>query len=129
MEPITSAIILALAKLSEKAIGDGYQALKALLKRKFGESSDIVVAAEKLEQAPDSEAWKAVLDEQAKKPEVSADEELRGVVDALLQRLDEIAPGGTKVEVTIGDQATVHGIVGAVEVHIENLSFGETKKD
>ena len=126
MEPITAAIIAALAKLSEAAISDGYQALKALLKRKFGDQSDIAVAAEKLEQDPRSEAWKAVLEEQAKKHEVSRDEDLRKAVDNLLARLGET---GVKVEVTVRDQATAQGVIGAGKVQIKEMSFGGSKKD
>jgi hypothetical protein len=126
MEPITAAVIAALAKLSEAAISDGYQALKALLKRKFGDQSDIAVAAEKLEQDPQSEAWKAVLDEQAKKPEVSQDGDLRKAVDDLLARLGET---GVKVEVTVRDQATAQGVIGAGKVEIGEMSFGSNKKD
>ncbi len=131
MEPITAAIIAALAKLSEKAVSDGYVALKALLKRKFGEQSDIAVAAEKLEQSPESDAWKAVLEEQAKKPEVSRDEDLRDAVDDLLERLGETGHGaaGTKVEVTLRDQATAQGVIGAGKVEIGEMSFGKGKKD
>lgn len=126
MEPITAAVIAALTKLSDTAISDGYQALKALLKRKFGDQSDIAVAAEKLEKDPQSEAWKAVLDEQSKKHEVSRDNDLCAVVDALLSRLDE---AGVKVEVTVRDQATAQGIIGAGNVNIDNMSFGSIKKD
>lgn len=126
MEPITAAVIAALTKLSDTAISDGYQALKALLKRKFGDQSDIAVAAEKLEKDPQSEAWKAVLDEQSKKHEVSRDNDLCAVVDALLSRLDE---AGVKVEVTVRDQATAQGIIGAGNVNIDNMSFGSKKKD
>ena len=130
MEPITTAIIAALAKLSEKAVSDGYVALKALLKRKFGEQSDIVVAAEKLEQSPESDAWKAVLEEQAKKPEVSQDEDFRNAVNDLLERLGETSgAAGTKVEVTLRDQATAQGVIGAGKVEIQEMSFGKTKKD
>ncbi len=131
MEPITLAIIAALAKLSEKAVSDCYVALKTLVKRKFGEQSHIAVAAEKLEQSPESDAWKAVLEEQAKKLEVSRDEDLRNAVDDLLERLGEtdLGAAGTKVEVTLRDQATAQGVIGAGKVEIGEMSFGKTKKD
>jgi DNA-binding MurR/RpiR family transcriptional regulator len=126
MEPITIAVIAALGKMSEAAIADGYQALKALLKSKFGEQSDIAVAAEKLEQDPQSQARKAVLDEEARKVEASKDDDLREAVDNLLTRLSE---AGVKVEVTVRDQATAQGVIGAGNVNIENMSFGSPKKD
>jgi hypothetical protein len=126
MEIITTTIIASLAKLSESAISDGYQALKEILKRKFGDQSNIAVAAEKLEQDPQSEAWKAILDEEARKGEVSQDADLREAVDALLLKLGET---GIKVDVKVSDQATAQGIIGAGNVNIQNMSFGSTKKD
>jgi hypothetical protein len=125
MEPITIAVIAALGKMSEAAIADGYQALKALLKSKFGEQSDIAVAAEKLEQDPQSQARKAVLDEEVRKVEASKDDDLSEAVDNLLARLGE---AGVKVEVTVRDQATAQGVIGAGNVNIENMSFGSPKK-
>ncbi len=79
----------------------------------------------------DHRAWKAVLEEQAKKPEVSQDEDLRNAVNDLLERLGEtdLGAAGTKVEVTLRDQATGQGIIGAGKVEIGEMSFGKTKKD
>ncbi len=128
MEPITTAIIAALAKLSEKAVSDGYVALKALLKRKFGDESDIAVAAEKLEQSPESDAWKAVLEEQAKKLEVSQDKDLRSAVDDLLKQLGEAGSGTFSTKVTIRDQATAQGIIGAGSANVGEMNFENPKK-
>ncbi|MGB3691787.1 MAG: hypothetical protein WA896_02595 [Spirulinaceae cyanobacterium] len=47
MDPITTAIVAALAALSKDAIKDGYNALKSTLKKKFGSESDLVDAVEK----------------------------------------------------------------------------------
>lgn len=126
MEPITTAIIAALAKLSETAIADGYQTLKALIQRKFGEQSDIAVSVDKLEQDSQSQAWKAVLDEEAKKAGLAQDADFRTAVDDLLARLDT---AGVKVEVNVRDQATAQGVIGAGKVEIGEMSFGNTKKD
>ncbi len=123
MEPITVAVIAALGKISEAAIADGYQALKALLMRKFGEQSDIAVAVEKLEQDPQSQARKAVLDEEAGKVELSKDDDLRIAIDDLLSKLGEAG-----VKVTVRDQATAQGVIGAGNVNIKNMSFGSPKK-
>ena len=64
MDPITTAIIAALANLSKDAIKDGYNALKNTLKKKFGSESDLVDAVDKLEKKPDSEGRKAILQEE-----------------------------------------------------------------
>ena len=64
MDPITTAIIAALANLSKDVIKDGYNALKAALKKKFGSESDLVDAVEGLEKKPDSKARQAMLQEE-----------------------------------------------------------------
>jgi hypothetical protein len=126
MEPITAALVAALTRLSEAAISDGYQALKTLLKRKFGDQSDIAVAVEKLEQDPQSATWNAAFDEEVRKNEVSKDDDLRKSVDDLVAHL---GAAGVKVKVKVSDQATAQGVIGAGNVNIENMSFGSPKKD
>ncbi len=61
MDPITTAIVAALAALSKDAIKDSYNALKSALKKKFGSESDLVDAVDKLEKKPDSEGRKSMV--------------------------------------------------------------------
>ena len=126
MEPITAAIVAALASLSEDAVRDGYSALKSLLKRKFGEQSKIVTAAENLEKDPESEAWKAVLDEGAKTPEVAEDPEIGAAVTELQTTLQQV---GANIQVTVTGQAKVQGVVGAQTVKVGEMNFGTDKSD
>jgi hypothetical protein len=71
MDPITTAIVAALANLSKDAIKDGYVALKETCKKKFGEKSDLVDAIDKLEKKPDSEARKATVQEEVETAKVT----------------------------------------------------------
>jgi hypothetical protein len=73
MEPITfTAIVAALSagvatgagKVVENTLVDAYQGLKAALKRRFGDNSEVVEAVDKLEQKPDSEGRKTALQEE-----------------------------------------------------------------
>jgi disulfide oxidoreductase YuzD len=72
MDPVTTAIIAAIAAgagagangVAAKSIVDGYQALKALIKRKFGESSEVVKAVDGLENKPDSAGRKQTVSEE-----------------------------------------------------------------
>jgi hypothetical protein len=69
MDPVTTAIIAGLSadasngipEVAKKAIADGNDGLKALLKRKFGTDSDVVGAVEMLESKPDSAGRQRVL--------------------------------------------------------------------
>lgn len=90
MDPIiTTAIVAALANLSKDVIKDSYNALKAGLKTKLGEQSDLVVAVTQLEMKPDSEARKAMLQEEVESAKVYDDPEILKLVQDLLHQLNE----------------------------------------
>ena len=90
MDPIiTTAIVAALANLSKDAIKDSYVALKAALKKKFGETSDVVDAVDKLEKKPDSEARKATVQEEVEIAKVNDDPEILKLAQDLLDKIKE----------------------------------------
>ena len=87
MDPITTAILAALAsglkKVGEKAVVESYGKLKELLKRKFGENSDIADSIAKLESRPDSEARRKMLEEEARETGALKDSEILKAVENL----------------------------------------------
>ena len=89
MDPITTAMIAALANLSKDAIKDGYSALKAALKKKFGSDSDLVDAVGGLEKKPDSEARKAMLQEEVAIAKVNDDSDILQLAQDLLNKIQE----------------------------------------
>jgi hypothetical protein len=102
MEPITfTAIVAALSagvatgagKVMENALVDAYQGLKVTLKRKFGDQSEVVDAVDKLEQKPDSEARKALLQEELEAADADEDDEIRQAAEKV-RELIEAQPGG-----------------------------------
>jgi disulfide oxidoreductase YuzD len=97
MDPITTAILTTAGTgLVTSVIKDSYEALKAALKKKFGSNSDLVDAVEKLEKKPDSEARKAIVQEELEIAKVNDDPELVGLAQALLDQLKE-QPGGQEI--------------------------------
>ena len=97
MDPIiTTAIVAALANLSKDAIKDSYVALKAALKKKFGETSDVVDAVDKLEKKPASEARKATVQEEVEIAKVNDDPEILKLAQELLDKIKE-QPGGQEI--------------------------------
>ena len=98
MEPVTTAILAAIAAgatagmtdTAKKAIGDAYSGLKALLKRKFGGSSKVVEAVEKLEQDPELAGWKETIGKEAAKAGANQDQELIAAAEAVLAQLKEL---------------------------------------
>ncbi len=123
MDPITLGILAALGKMGEQAIAGGYQALKAVLVKKFGSDSDLVSAANKLEQQPDSEARKALLAEEVAAVKADQDSDIQEALDALMKQLDASAAQGSQINVTITG-GSVQGIVGAEKVDVQEMNFG-----
>jgi hypothetical protein len=96
MDPITTAIVAALANLSQDACKDGYVALKDALKKKFGDKSDLVDAVDKLEKKPDSEARKATVQEEVEIAKVNDDPDILKLVQDLLDKIKQ-QPGGREI--------------------------------
>ena len=96
MDPITTAIVAALANLSKDAVKDGYNALKAALTKKFGDESDLVDAVNKLEKSPDRDDRKATVQAEAKIAKVNDDPEILKLAQDLIDKIKE-QPGGQQI--------------------------------
>lgn len=103
MDPITTAIVAAIAAVSSSAIKDSYSALKALLKKKFGEKSDLVEAVNKLEAKPQSEARKATVQEEVEAVKANDDPEIVQLAQSLLEKLKEHPEGQQVINQTISN--------------------------
>lgn len=128
MDPITTAIIAALAGLSKDAINDSYKALKSALKQKFGQDSDLVDAVDKLEKKPDSKGRQATLQEEIEAAQASEDSDLLKLAQALLSTINEQS-GGQK-NITVGDvKATGKGSVaiGSFEGSVDSMGVINNK--
>jgi hypothetical protein len=91
MEPITAAVVAALARLAEPAIKDAYNILKEAFKRRFPNVAD---ATDGLERAPESEERLLALAEEIRKSSPHHDQVIRAKLDALhaLLKSDEKNP-------------------------------------
>jgi hypothetical protein len=110
MEPITAAIIAALTagaasgvtEAAKKAISDGYSGLKALINKKFGGKSDVTDAIEKLQVKPESPGRQQTLAEELKAINASADPELLGVAQSLLELIKAVPQGEQHIQKAVG---------------------------
>jgi hypothetical protein len=101
MDPITAAIVAALSlgvtsgltETSKKAIGEAYDALKGLLKKKFGHASTVVQTVEGLETKPDSKGRQVTLQEEVAAAHADQDPDILKAARALLDQL-RAQPGG-----------------------------------
>ena len=104
MEPITAAIIAALTagaasgvtEAAKKAISDGYSGLKALINKKLGGNRDVTDAIEKLQTKPESPGRRQTLAEELKATNASADPELLGAAQSLLELIKALPQGGER---------------------------------
>jgi beta-phosphoglucomutase-like phosphatase (HAD superfamily) len=96
MDIITTAIVAALANMSNDVIKDGYNALKMALKEMFGSEGDLIDAVEKLENKPESEARKATVQEEVETAKVNDNSEILKLAQDLIEQIKK-QPGGQEI--------------------------------
>ena len=126
MEPVTTAILAAIAAgaaksaggVAEKGLVDAYNGLKALLQRKFGSESRLAKAVDDLEAKPESEARKGVVREEAAEAKANENAELVRVAQTLLDQL-KAQPGGQTILTATGDYIAqaAHGSTASVNIN------------
>ena len=103
MEPISlilaalgAGAIAATKDVAGTAIKYAYEGLKTLIKKKFGETSDLVDAVDKLEKSPDREDRKATVKTELEIVKVNDDPDIIKLAQDLLDKLKE-QPGGQEI--------------------------------
>lgn len=112
MDPVTLAIVTALANLSQTAIQDAYTAFKAAMQKKYGVKCELIEAVDKLEQKPDSKARQSVLQEEVASAKADQDSDLLQTANELLEKIKELPGANIEIlqEVNIrGDRNIVTG--------------------
>src|SRR5215217_4932370 len=90
---LTAGIGAGAGKVGESVIADAYQGLKGLLKWRFGDNSEVVKAAETMEEDPGSEWRKGMLEERVKASGADRDPDVRRAAQELLEQI-KAQPGG-----------------------------------
>jgi hypothetical protein len=126
MEPVTVAIIAgALAgatsgvtDAAKTAVVDAYEGLKSLIKRKFGNNSDVADAIEKLQAKPESLGRRETLREELGAVDAAGDPELLGAANSLLQLIKNLPQGEQHVQAArgIGIAQADHGSTASVSI-------------
>ncbi|WP_339137839.1 MAG: hypothetical protein WGN25_06790 [Candidatus Electrothrix sp. GW3-4] len=109
MDIITAAIAGALANLGAAAVQKGYGKLKAVMQRKFGADSDVVQATEKLEQKPEAQGRKLMLQEELVAAAADKDAELIKAAEELLAEVKKQPGGEAFVQQVVNQQITGDG--------------------
>src|SRR5947209_20633025 len=113
MDPITTAILAALPALSSdvvrSGVKDAYEGLKAVIRRKRGDTAPISKAISAIEEDPGSKAQAAVLEEKVAAVKATDDAE---VAQALRQLVDQMKTHGIGGEAVARIQVNMSGGAG-----------------
>ena len=130
MEPITAAILAVLPGLASDAVKSAYEGLKAVIRRKWGESAPIAKAITALEEDPNSKAQAAVLEEKAAAVKAAEDPDVAQALHQLLEQMKAHDVGGAmaaKIQFNMSG-GVVQGVAGAENVQIGSMTFGAPPK-
>jgi hypothetical protein len=134
MDPITATIVGALPSLASDVVSSGvkdaYEGLKAVIRRRWGESAPISKAISAIEKDPSSSAQAAVLEEKVNAVKAADDAEVAQALRQLVEQMKIHGIGGEAVARIQFNMSggVVQGIAGAQNVKIGSMTFGTPPK-
>src|SRR6516225_10564963 len=135
MDPITTTILVALGVMGSEVIKSGvkdaYDNLKAVIRRKWGETAPISKAISAIEEDPSSKAQAAVLEEKVAAVRATNDAEVAQALHKLVEEMKTHGIGGEAVGKIRFNMSggVVQGVAGAENVQIGSMTFGAPPKD
>ena len=131
MEPMTlilTALAQGAAKVAEntggQALKDGYNGLKALIKRKFGHAPEKVTPLEQHADAP--EVWEKPLEHALQTSEVDKDAEIIELAQKLMAEIDPGAAAAGTYQVNVSGGGKIEGFVQHASGNV-TFHFGKTE--
>jgi glycyl-tRNA synthetase beta subunit len=108
MDPVTLAIVSALASgavsgVAEKMVKEAYNVLRHKLKSTFGKDSELVKSVERLEARPDSNARRALVQEEVTIAKAEQYEEVLRAAQVLLGTIKDQPEGEKVIQQAIGN--------------------------
>jgi hypothetical protein len=116
MDPITMAILGALAHLGESVIKDAYDALKVAIAQKCGVNSDVTKSIENLEKKPNSAGRKETLREEIALTKVDKDPNVLKSAENLLEKLKSFPGEQQIIQQTVIGNGNIFSGTGDVKV-------------
>jgi hypothetical protein len=133
MDPITTAILAVIPALAtdvaKSSVNDAYEGLKAVIRRKWGDTAPVARAITALEEHP-KKAQAAVLEEKIAAVKATEDRDVLQALQNLVEQMKKDNIGGedvARINIEISG-GTNQGVIGADMVHIANMSFGAPPK-
>jgi hypothetical protein len=131
VDPITTAILACLPALATDAVKSTHEGLKAVIRRKWGDTSPIAKAVTALEEDPTSKAQAAVLEEKVGAVKATEDSEVLQALHQLVEQMKAHRVGGEAVSRIQFNMSggVVQGVAGSENVHIGSMNFGTPPKN
>lgn len=130
MDPITAAVLAVLpaiaSDVAKDAVRDAYAALKAVIRRKWGDAAPLARAIDAIEADPDSKALAAVLEEKVAETSADRDKEVIEALQTLLKRMQAegvASEAAARISVTVSGSGN-QGVFGAQNVRVDKMNFG-----
>jgi hypothetical protein len=121
---IISAVTVGLGKIGGSVIEDSYKGLKAILIRKFGGDSDLVMAVQHVEQKPESPARKELLMEEIAAAKAEQDDEIVKAAQVLLEHIKTWPGAEEHVQQAIGNYIAQADRGGSATVNVDRAREG-----
>jgi hypothetical protein len=134
MDPITTTILAALGVMGSEVIKSGvkdaYESLKAVIRRRWGESAPISKAIAALEEDPQSKAQAGVLEEKVGQVKATGDAEVAQALHKLVEQMKTDGVGGEAVAKIRFNMSggVMQGVAAAENVQIGSMNFGTPPK-
>lgn len=134
-DPITTAVVAALPALAsdvvKSAVKDAYDALRAVIRRRWGEASPVARAVEALESDPSSREHASALQEKIADIKATEDPDVMKALAKLVVSLKKADTGGsatTQINLSV-QGGNNQEVIGAQHVSIARLSFDARLND
>jgi hypothetical protein len=118
------------SEVVKSGVKDAYDGLKAVIRRKWGDTAPISKAISALEEDPKSKAQAAVLEEKVAAAKATEDAEVAQALRELVEQMKTHGIGGKAVARIQFNMSggVVQGVAGAENVEIGSMNFGAPPK-
>ncbi len=123
---LTAGVATGAGKAGENLLTDAYGGLKAVLKRKFGNDSEVTKAVDNLEDKPDSPARQGQLAEEVEVAGADQDPDVRRAAQDLLDQIKAQPGGDAHIQNT--QNAFGSGIAQAQDHSTATVNFHQPKE-
>jgi hypothetical protein len=133
MDPITAAILAVLPALAadtvKSGLKDAYEGLKAVIRRKWGDTAPISKAISAVEDDPKSKAQAAVLEEKVSAVKATENAEVVQALHLLVEQMKTHGIGGEVAKIQFNmSGGTLQGVGVAQNTTIGTMHFGSLPK-